>query len=130
MLQLLISYRYGTYSTSEAVNAGLDLEMPGPARWRGNNLLHAILSNKVTEHTLNTRVRNVLNLVNDACAIGVPENAKEMTRDTPQTRRLLRQLAGESIVLMRNDKSVLPLDPHKTVSLIFSCEKSITLMIE
>ncbi|GJD04392.1 glycosyl hydrolase family 3 [Colletotrichum higginsianum] len=31
---LVMSDWFGTYSTSEALNAGLDLEMPGPTQWR------------------------------------------------------------------------------------------------
>lgn len=39
---MLTSCRFGTYSTSEGINAGVDLEMPGPSRWRGAMLTHAV----------------------------------------------------------------------------------------
>ena len=44
---VVMSDWFGTYSTSEAVNAGLDLEMPGPTRWRGALLEHLVSSRKV-----------------------------------------------------------------------------------
>ncbi|RAL07919.1 glycoside hydrolase [Aspergillus homomorphus CBS 101889] len=47
--------QFGTYSTSEAVQAGLDLEMPGPFRWRGSARAHAVTANKVSTATLNAR---------------------------------------------------------------------------
>ena len=33
----------GTRSTAAAMNAGLDLEMPGPTKWRGRKLVDAVL---------------------------------------------------------------------------------------
>ncbi|KAI8265119.1 putative beta-glucosidase I [Colletotrichum sp. SAR11_239] len=61
---LIMSDWFGTYSTSEAVNAGLDLEMPGPGRWRGELLMWAVLCRKVKEATIDERVRSLLNLIN------------------------------------------------------------------
>jgi hypothetical protein len=59
-------FRFGTYSTSEAVNVGLDLQMPGPSRWKGSVLVHAISANKVSTEELDARVRAVLKLVKDS----------------------------------------------------------------
>lgn len=53
--------RFGTYSTSEALNAGLDLEMPGPPHWRMPFLINDCLSSqKITPATLNERAEAVL----------------------------------------------------------------------
>jgi len=53
--------RFGTYSTSEALNAGLDLEMPGPPRWRTPLLLnHSLTSQKLTLNTIDERAGTVL----------------------------------------------------------------------
>jgi beta-glucosidase len=109
-------YRFGTYSCSEAINAGLDLEMPAPSRWRGALIQHALGANKVTRKTLTQRARAVLELVNRCAASKIPENAKESTNDTPETSALLRKVAGEAIVLMKNDSSMLPLKKDKSVS--------------
>ncbi len=108
-------HRYGTYSASDAINAGLDLEMPGPARWRGQLLSHMLISNKISQHTLDQRVREVLKLVNRVSKTGVPENAPEGSRDVPETAELLRKLAGESIVLLKNENGSLPFKKDKTV---------------
>ena len=107
---------YGTYSTTEAITAGLDLEMPGPSRWRAGLLKHAIISKKVTQKTLDDRVREVLKLVSRVSQIGVPENAPETSRDIPGTSELLREIAGEAIVLLKNEERVLPFKKEKTVS--------------
>lgn len=115
---VVMSDWFGTYSTSEAVNAGLDLEMPGPSRWRKDLLEHLVSSRKVPAHIIDERARNVLNLVKQCKASGVKEWAKETTRDTPDTAAMLRQLAAESCVLLKNDRDVLPLQKDKRVLLI------------
>jgi len=112
---LISDVRYGTYSTSRALNAGLDLEMPGPTRWRGQLLTHALMSNKVAQHILDERVREVLKLVHRATQTGMPERAPERSRDVPETADLLRKIAVESIVLLKNERCVLPLNKTKTV---------------
>jgi beta-glucosidase len=115
---LLMSDWYGTYSTSEAIVAGLDLEMPGPARFRGKALQHAVMANKVKESQLNDRVRNVLKLVDHACKSGVPENAPELELNREEDKRTLRDVASQSIVLLKNTKSILPFDRTKRVAVI------------
>ena len=107
--------RWGTYSTTGATNAGLDLEMPGATKWRGEMLLQAVGINKVPQHVLDERVRNVLNLVNRCAASKIPEYAEEKTADTPETAALLRKIGGESIVLMKNEDNILPLKKGKKV---------------
>jgi beta-glucosidase len=90
--------------------------MPGPTRWRGQILAHALLSKKVTQHTLDKRVREVLELVNRACETGIPENAPERGRNTPETTELLLKVASESVVLLKNRSKVLPFRKDKAVS--------------
>ena len=61
---LVISDWYGTYSLAEAINAGLDLEMPGPPRWRSFTLVNASLgSGKISPRSLDDRAKNILQFV-------------------------------------------------------------------
>jgi beta-glucosidase len=107
--------RYGTYSTVESLEAGLDIEMPGPTRWRGQMLLHALMSRKIDMEVINERVRQVLKLVHRAVQTGIPENAPEQARDTPETASLLRTIASEAIVLLKNENNALPFKKDKKV---------------
>lgn len=92
--------------------------MPGPTRWRGDLVSHAVMSNKISQHTLDTRVREVLKLVRLAIKSGVPENAYEGSRDIPETAELLRKISGESIVLLKNKEAVLPFKKTATASFL------------
>lgn len=75
--------------------------------------MHALTSNKVLEVTLNDRVRRVLEMIKLSAKANVPENAPVLQLDRPQDRQLLRKAAAESIVLLKNDGNILPLDPNK-----------------
>jgi beta-glucosidase len=62
-----------------------------------------------------------LELLKHAYASGVPFDGPEEGVDTPELRRLLRTAAGDAIVLLKNDKNVLPLSAKgdiKTIAVI------------
>jgi beta-glucosidase len=115
---ILTSSRFGTYSTTEAIQAGLDLEMPGPTRWRGAALTHAVSSNKVKISELDARVREVLKLIKTANKSGIPENAPEKELDRLEDRKLLREVAANAAVLLKNDDGVLPFKKDKKIAVI------------
>ncbi|KAJ5389241.1 uncharacterized protein N7496_000309 [Penicillium cataractarum] len=115
---LVMSDWFGTYSTAESLNAGLDLEMPGPSRLRGPLADLAISSRHVSRATIDERVRNVLEFVQRATKTAVA--SEESTRDLPEDRKLNRKLAADSVVLLKNESNLLPLGqkPFKSVALI------------
>ncbi|KAI3544076.1 beta-glucosidase [Colletotrichum filicis] len=116
---LVMSDWFGTYSTSEAIKAGLDLEMPGPSRWRAGALSHAIMSNKVKRSELDSAVRNVLKLVKQGLEnTSIPPNAPETEANTPEHIALLREAAAKSLVLLKNERSILPFDKNKKIAVI------------
>lgn len=110
--------RFGTYSTSESIKAGLDLEMPGPSYIRGNLVNQALGCGKLGVHDVDKRVREVLKLVKKVEPLGIPENAPETTVDTPETSALLRSLASNGIVLMKNENNILPFNKNKSIAVI------------
>lgn len=112
-------HRYGTYSTSEAIRAGLDLEMPGPSRWRTITLSHAVSSGKIDEKVLDDRARNVLSAIKKASKSQISPDIEETTRTTKADRLLLRRAAAESIVLLKNEEGILPFKTSRPVSKTF-----------
>ncbi|KAJ5953684.1 hypothetical protein N7454_000580 [Penicillium verhagenii] len=119
-----ISDWYGTYSTSESVAAGLDIEMPGPPQWRGRLLSAAVSAMALPMHTVDARVRSVLQLVKRASECEVSE--EESKRDTPEDRSILRRLASESIVLLKNEDTVLPWAKIQSVGVVGVHSKAAT----
>jgi beta-glucosidase len=94
----------------------LDLEMPGPSYIRGKLVSSALACRKLVDKDLDDCVREVLKLVKRVEPLGIPENAPETTVDTKETAQALRTVAANSIVLMKNERNILPLKKDKTVS--------------
>ncbi|KAH7121347.1 glycoside hydrolase superfamily [Dactylonectria macrodidyma] len=118
---LVMSDWFGTYTTSEATKAGLALEMPGPTMFRGDLLKFTTNTGKVWGHVIDERAREVLKLIKKCAATGIKEtgpDAPEQTMDTPETAALLRKIGNESIVLLKNENSVLPLAKDKKTLVI------------
>lgn len=102
---------FGTYSTKEALDAGLNLEMPGPTRFR--QLLqtcHAVYTNEIHMDVIDENVRYILSFVNEGLKIGIDDNIVERENDDPAAEALLRRVGDESIVLLKNDNNLLPLN--------------------
>src|SRR5436309_1261553 len=103
-------------STAASVNAGLDLEMHTP-RWRGEKLLTAVERGEVAEATIETSVRRLLRLLDKAGLFEHPEAVPEQAIDVPEHRALVREAAAEGIVLLKNARQVLPLEPKQLPSI-------------
>ncbi|HEU5379549.1 MAG TPA: glycoside hydrolase family 3 C-terminal domain-containing protein [Ktedonobacteraceae bacterium] len=96
-------------STAPAMNAGLDLEMPGPGFWRGEALLQAVQNGEVAEATIDESVRRLLLLLKRAGSFEHSAEEPEQAIDRPEHRALTRLAAAESLVLLKNAGQVLPL---------------------
>ncbi|CAK4027760.1 glycoside hydrolase family 3 [Lecanosticta acicola] len=115
---LVMSDWFGTYSTTESIKAGLDLEMPGPANLRGKQVGLATSCGKLLKHHIDARAKEVLKLIKKVLPLQIPESAEEHTLDSPETASLLRSISAGSIVLMKNEKQVLPFSKDKTTAVI------------
>ena len=86
--------RFGTYTTADAIRAGLDLEMPGQSYIRGELVKQALGAHKLLPPEIDACIRNVLNLVKKVEPLGIPENAPENTVDSKETAQLLGSIAS------------------------------------
>lgn len=116
----IMSDWYGTYTTSNSIENGLDLEMPGPPKFRTDALVtHQIQTRELHINDVNDRVRNVLKLIKNTAKAGVKENGPEDSdNDTAETAELLRKVAGESVVLLKNKNDILPLKKDEKIAVI------------
>ncbi len=116
---LVMSDWFGTYSP-QAARGGLDLEMPGPARWMGEHALRAVQSGALGQDRLDDKVRRLLRTIERAGAFEHPDLRPEQAIDRPEHRRLAREAASEAIVLLKNDRSILPLslDRFRSIAVI------------
>jgi len=101
------------HATADPINAGLDLEMPGPSKWFGPLLSEAVSTWQVEESAIDEAVRRILRLVIKR------QNRKRSTNavNTSKHQLAARHLAEEAITLLKNDQRLLPLDKSKLKSL-------------
>lgn len=96
----------------ESLHASMDLEMPFPAT-RGKRLLDAVASGEISEGLLDTSVRRVLRFLK-RCNPPAKQLAELPSDDDPTRCALLRKVAAESILLLQNRDSKLPLHKKST----------------
>jgi len=102
-----------TYDTVGAANGGLDLEMPSGKFLNREKLLPAVKEGKVSEAAIDDKVRRILRTEFE---FGWPDRAQQdlsVPRLNQDGRKVSLQAARESIVLLKNDGNVLPLDKNK-----------------
>jgi beta-glucosidase len=96
----------------------LDLEMPGPSRWRGEQLIAALSARKISPIHLHQRVEKLLNLVEKVQRSGPVKELDEQECNTEALRSLNREIATKAIVLLKNDNNILPIRKSKTIAVI------------
>lgn len=98
----------------EALEAGLDLQMPGSGGIDDKKIVEAVKSGKLSEDVLDKAVERILRIVFKAI-----ENKKEgFTYDKEAHHELAVRVARESMVLLKNQDNILPLKEEGTIGII------------
>ena len=99
----------------EGVKNGSTLEMPSPGLGVARKLLKAVENGELSEHTIDERVDEMLEL-----ALSTTEAMEKAPHkfDENAHHQLARRAAAESIVLLKNEDAILPLKHGKKVTLI------------
>jgi beta-glucosidase len=114
---VVMSDWHGTTSGVPSARAGLDLEMPGPARFLGAGLAGAVRAGELPEAVLDDTARRLVRTVQRTSPPPVPGPERGIERAA--TWALARRAATSSMVLLR-DQGLLPLrpEPGSTVAVI------------
>ncbi len=111
---IVISDWWGTKGDASA-EAGLDLEMPGPAKHLGARSAERVHSGELDPAILDASVERVLRVAGRLGVLDLTHRPAERSVDRVEHREVLARAATEAIVLLRNDEvdgtPVLPLDP-------------------
>jgi beta-glucosidase len=105
----------GTHSTAKASHAGLDQEQPGK-NFFGDALQKAVESGEVSQEEINDHVHRILRTI---FASGLFDNpVVKQVPDVEGGYLLAQRLAEKSIVLLRNQHNVLPLEGARLRSVV------------
>ncbi len=106
------------YDTVPTALAGTDMTTGFCSYVFGDGrLLAAVRSGTVPESLVDEKARRILLLYRRAGVLD-PHNRPKGALDTPPHRALARRLAAEGMVLLKNDRRVLPLDAAKLRSVL------------
>ena len=112
---LVVSDWAANHTIFESVQGGLDLEMPGPAKYYGPLLEEAVQNWQIAESVVDEAVRRVLKLLIRTGKLDGKQTAGSV--NTIEHQQLAREVAAEAIVLLKNYDAVLPLDLNSIKSI-------------
>lgn len=107
---VLMSDWFGVQDGARSLNAGLDLEMPGPPRQMGPKAADLVAQGQVPEERVVEAARRV------AAWAGQVERSPQGTEGDPQA--VLTEAAAAGFVLLKNEGAVLPLSADRPLAVI------------
>ena len=98
----------------KGLQAGLELEMPGPANGNDARIVAAVQSGQMDEEVLDRAAERLVTMI-----LRAEETlASDFEYDRDAHHALARRAAGEGAVLLRNEGSVLPLQEQAKIALV------------
>jgi beta-glucosidase len=98
----------------EGIKAGLDLEMPSSYGIGDQKIIEAVKIGKLDEKELDQTVERLLKIIFKA----IDNRKRGTTYDKQAHHKLARKIAGESMVLLKNQDNILPLKKEGTIAII------------
>jgi beta-glucosidase len=117
---IMMSDWVATYDGVAAANGGLDIEMPTGAFMNRKNLLPALKDGRVTQATIDEKIRHIVDTANRFGWLDPGHNQTDTSLSTyslPDQAVALDE-AREGIVLLKNDGKLLPLDKTKIKTIL------------
>lgn len=110
----------GTHDGVAAANGGLDLEMPSPSFMNRDTLLPAIKDGRISEATIDDKIRRILRKAIVFGFFDKPQTDAEIPTLSQEGRQVALEMARGGMVLLKNERNLLPLDEKqvKTIAVI------------
>jgi beta-glucosidase len=115
---VMMSDWVATYDGVAAANGGLDLEMPNGAFMNQKNLLPAVIDGRVTTATIDEKITHILETAGRFGWLDRPQTDLSWSKYSALDQQVALDAARESLVLLKNDGKLLPLDRAATRSVL------------
>jgi beta-glucosidase len=115
---IMMSDWRATYDGVAAANGGLDLEMPTGEFMNRENLLPAIRDGRVKQETVDEKIRHILHTAARFGWLDRPQINLDLSKYDEANHDVALDAARESVVLLKNDQHLLPLDKHRIKSIL------------
>lgn len=110
---ILMSDWEATHNAAEAINNGLDLEMPSAVFMSIDSIKYHIITGKIQEKTIDEKVLRILRTIINFGFLDKVQLDKTIPLDNPKSATTALNVAREGIVLLKNDNHILPLTNSK-----------------
>jgi beta-glucosidase len=115
---VMMSDWVATYDGVAAANGGLDIEMPTGAFMNRRNLLPAVADGRVSQATIDDKVRHILQTAIRFGWLDRPQTDISLSTYDKPNHQLALQAAREGMVLLKNERNLLPLDKQNVRNML------------
>ena len=116
---MVVSDWGGNNDAVKAVEAGANLEMPNCGYGSAREIVKAVKDGTLSESVLDERICELVKVIMDLKEHkNTGRNEKHSGFNREEHHRLARRAAAESMVLLKNEASILPLDRNKKLAII------------
>ncbi|ACS99517.1 beta-glucosidase [Paenibacillus sp. JDR-2] len=98
----------------DGLAAGQELEMPSSGGVNDRKIVAAVRNGQLSEEVLDRAVERILNLI----FMSVDSRKPEADYDRAEHHALARKVAGETMVLLKNERNLLPLQQNRKLAVI------------
>ncbi|MFJ5760879.1 glycoside hydrolase family 3 C-terminal domain-containing protein [Neobacillus sp. NPDC093182] len=99
---------------ADGLSAGLELEMPSSNGSGDQKIVNAVRNGKLSEEKLDKAVERLLRVI----FMSVDHKTENAVYNKDEHHQLAREMARESMVLLKNEDNVLPLKKQGTIAVI------------
>ncbi|CAK7208385.1 hypothetical protein SBRCBS47491_000074 [Sporothrix bragantina] len=104
----------GLNSTAESIKRGCDIEFPFSKKWRFEKIHKAIQDGSLTLEDVDKAAENALTLITRVRGNDMSDEPPEREDNRAETRELIREAGAQGMTLLKNEGSILPIDPRTT----------------
>lgn len=108
----------GVHDTEKAAESALDIEMDVTYEFDKHHmaspLLEKIRAGEISEELIDEKIQNILRMMLRLHMIGEQRDVRKSgAYNTPEHRQAVLEVARESVILLKNEEHLLPLDERK-----------------
>lgn len=115
---ILMSDWRATYDGVAAANGGLDLEMPTGEFMNRASLLPAVENGRVKQEVIDEKIKHIVRTAERFGWLDRRKDDATISKYDQRSHEAAIDAARESIVLLKNEGNVLPVDPQKIRSIL------------
>ena len=115
---IVMSDWVSTYNGLNCAKGGLDLEMPSGRMMNRATLIPAIQSGVLSEEVINDKIRRILRIYKRFGLFANPDVSKGYILDSNYVRQTALDAARGGMVLLKNEKNILPLKRDKIKKIV------------